>query len=73
MFPALRKTRAIPETCLAGQLHLALEISPSVKTISENFLTPPEFTHTSGGVLANLSKISRKIPRVNVRMNAMNG
>ncbi len=60
MFPALRKKRAVPGTCLAGQLHLALEISPSVPTCSENSLTPPMFAHTSGGVLANLSKIPRK-------------
>src|ERR1039458_2485694 len=33
VFPALRKKRAIPGTCLAGRLHLALEISPPVRTV----------------------------------------
>ena len=62
--PCPRKKRAIPGTCLAGQLHLAREL-PRFLLRSGTSLPRPCPKHTTGGVLANLSKIARKVGCVN--------
>jgi len=41
VFPAFRKKKAIPGTCLAGWIYPALEISPAHSSWSESFPTPP--------------------------------